>query len=507
MKPKIYALFAHNKIKEVQPYTPLPIKKSELIKILILPFNNVSGEQSKGYASLMRDRLEGLNWTDSIGLEIKYLQSYKQPDSFNEKMKDSLLKQEDADFIIWGDYGKENSKDYLSLKYYSRQWVRFNKLNTKLEPVSLIDFSTGAMQGDIDYIVYYISAVLNYKAFYRSFAASDSVISKTLLLRVVSLLKKNITSNKIKYNDDTYTILAGCYFFLDSVKESVYYNKLYLEQYKNDYRSWVCLSTAYSRLGELEKAKEAIDQALKVDSMSPIGFLQKGALFANSKKYSEANKIYQIALDRNPDIPLLHDLKATNYNYLYDETLKEIYIDSAIVELTMALTLVPNERKFLSFRGGLFSLKGDNEAALSDFNKALLQNPSNYELILQRALLYMNTKRIDLAIIDLEVLTRAQYKAVETYSLLATAYKIKNNLPRALENINMVLLLKEKDTTALINRANTFCIMGDSANAKKDILYLRSMLNKPYPPGLIMVMRRYIKSFRGLNNPSFELVE
>ncbi len=69
---------------------------------------------------------------------------------------------------------------------------------------------------------------------------------------------------------------------------------------------WVNMSIAYRTLGELEKADEVIEKAIKINPKNPYAYNQAGIIKREQGEFSEAMSMYQKALAEYPDYASAH---------------------------------------------------------------------------------------------------------------------------------------------------------------------------------------------------------
>jgi tetratricopeptide (TPR) repeat protein len=141
--------------------------------------------------------------------------------------------------------------------------------------------------------------------------------------------------------------------------------------------SWNVLGVAYLNTGELEKARDALGNALALDERNYLVHRNRGdvefAVFARSKDpeaYQKSLECYQKAIELNPRDP--SSFNALGFTYSQGGRPKE-----AIPHLRKALELFPDYGTAVYNLGLAYFNTGDNEKALENLTRfrEKLSNP------------------------------------------------------------------------------------------------------------------------------------
>ncbi len=113
----------------------------------------------------------------------------------------------------------------------------------------------------------------------------------------------------VPYNPIYLSNIASCHFALKSFIEAEFFFKEALK-YKNDFdKALIGLSLCEFNNNNLTQAFELIEQAIKYHPNNPDCWFWKGNYFASIKKFTNAIKSYEMALDFNHEhLPLLGSL-------------------------------------------------------------------------------------------------------------------------------------------------------------------------------------------------------
>ena len=124
---------------------------------------------------------------------------------------------------------------------------------------------------------------------------------------------------------------------------------------------------AFREKGELDRALEAYDQAVKLAPRDAGVLLDRAMTCIMLGRYSQA--------DDDCTASLSAKLSSTAYALRAFSRLKEGSLDAALEDSTNALTLEPDEVTALLVRANISLLKGRTEDALSDSRKGLKLDP------------------------------------------------------------------------------------------------------------------------------------
>ena len=183
-------------------------------------------------------------------------------------------------------------------------------------------------------------------------------------------------------------VVIGCWFAEDIAfgaekKDSDIYSAKAEEIKGTDYMSRA--SNKFVK-GDIAGAIEDMNQAISIESNSPVLYLNRGYLKHFSNDLDGAMKDYDAAITINP-----------NYAYAYNNrgVLKTAMNDvqGAMEDYAKALSLNPKYSDVYYNRGNLKYMLSDNQGALSDYDNAIKLNPKDAEAYNNRGVV---KKRLDL---------------------------------------------------------------------------------------------------------------
>ena len=134
--------------------------------------------------------------------------------------------------------------------------------------------------------------------------------------RFESALEDFLTAYEIDPESDRYLFkLAAAYHNTGKFQEAAdSYSRLIEILQDKPFKEQLLLAFAYkggnlAKLGKFTEAEELIEQALEMDSVSPIGLAMKGQLFLSQGKKSEALDYIHRALEIDPENKIVNALR------------------------------------------------------------------------------------------------------------------------------------------------------------------------------------------------------
>jgi tetratricopeptide (TPR) repeat protein len=142
-------------------------------------------------------------------------------------------------------------------------------------------------------------------------------------------------------------------------------------------------------------------------------------------------------------------------------------------------TLAQSSRNDAPVRAGMLSqaaqawlLDGNLERAQSILNAAILIQPDDPQLYVDRAVVYAEMKKFKEAIQDLSAALKRDQTLVDGYVFRASAYRRLKKLTPATSDIEQALRLDPKHSAGLLERGILRRIAGDKVGARKDWLHI-----------------------------------
>jgi len=213
--------------------------------------------------------------------------------------------------------------------------------------------------------------------------------------------------------------------------------------------------------GEVEQAVRELKAAVALDPESAAGHMLLGQAYVAQRSLSliaEAKAEFQQALDIDPSL-----FWARFY-------LARVYIDlgqyeKARGELERGLQDRPNVPHFLSLLGEVNRKLGKPEASLELNRKAIELDPTMSPAHYYRALAYMDLKKDDDAIRELESAIQSKHVAPEMYLTLGSLYTQRKRYAEAESVCKKAIALDPSRAEAYLNMAQLDNVQGWSDKA------------------------------------------
>jgi len=226
-------------------------------------------------------------------------------------------------------------------------------------------------------------------------------------------------------NADAYRLRGLMYLEQEKFQEAVADLKMVTEQLApGDLTSLQAYARAFAKLGEFDEAIKAVDQIIKANPNSPIGYLLRAQF----------------------------KTMAGNLN-------------AAIEDLDQVLVLAPRSVPALLMRASLYVEREDYKSALQDVERALAADTGNMQALLMRATLYAQEGKFAEAIRDLEALQIRNSENATISLQLATLYQADKRPRKAVEVYDQVLEIEPDNVNAMRGKGDALLSYGKHAEA------------------------------------------
>jgi tetratricopeptide (TPR) repeat protein len=216
--------------------------------------------------------------------------------------------------------------------------------------------------------------------------------------------------------------------------------------------AYVNRGSAYSDMGNDDRAIEDFDQALRmVPGLAPA-FLNRGNAYAHMGDTARALKDYDQAIRLDPNYARAY----YNRGAVYDDKGDRV---RAIKDYSQAIRLKPDYINALNNRGLAYHAQGDYDRAIKDFSEIIRIKPDEALAFNNRAADFSNRGSAtgnkadyDSAVADLNEAIRLQPDYAEAFTNRGIVYSLKGDFDQAIRDYDQAVRLRPDLTLALDNR-------------------------------------------------------
>lgn len=273
-------------------------------KILILPFKQECSFNGKSFdiGYVLKERLDLLNKTDSLAVNIIYLNDYEDINNLNEVKLDSILNVHKANYLLYGNYSlkecESDSSDKLCFKYFLKKDLAPRINIDSSHNFDMINFPgldtirNGFGQEKLDFIIYWVSG-------YKFYASGNYNKSLEHWLKASKYNANNQVLNEH---------IATCYYHLKDYHQTIKYLDLNKDKPLTSLVSAI-YPFALAWTGNLPHAMMQLEDLYNKFQKPSIYHKFALILFKELKEFGVSKVYFEKALEINPDMPHL------NHNY------------------------------------------------------------------------------------------------------------------------------------------------------------------------------------------------
>ena len=208
-------------------------------------------------------------------------------------------------------------------------------------------------------------------------------------------------------------------------------------------------SQTYARCGIWKDGIALWDSVISQYQTIAPAYINRGIILAGQKKYDDALRDYNKAIELNPDFPkgysnrgvLLKDLKR------YDESLSDY---------NKAIELLPNYAIPYNNRGVLFKILNRLDEALNDYNRAIALLPNYPDALYNRAVVYKLQNKYDESLRDYNKAIQLRPNSSSMYRSRAGLMSNYDKFEEALRDYNKAIQLEPNNADNWLSRGIYF---------------------------------------------------
>ncbi len=253
-------------------------------------------------------------------------------------------------------------------------------------------------------------------------------------------------------------------------------------------RGYLNLARAYSDRGLLNLASDNLQRAFLIDPTNADIFGNRASILIQQSRPDDAiaqcNRAMALGGGLRYQLARIYFSRGTAY-------LLKNSLDSALTDLSSALSLDPNHETAYFNRGLIYGRRGESQRALDDYSRCLTLNPSNAKALNNRGAIYRETGRLNEALADFDNAVDAQREFPAAYLNRGMVRNLKGQLDQAIEDFSYFISVSPKNFDGYYNRGATYLRKQEFVKAVSD--FNRAfMFNPSYGPTFIDRARAYI---------------
>jgi tetratricopeptide (TPR) repeat protein len=425
------------------------------LKVLIVPFIEISKERNEDIAYVIKKRLDNLDKIDSLNINTYYYEG-KVNQQFTEDKAKQLMKKENVDLIIYGDYNTLPDESHqISICYLTSDKLNIveNTIRSQFgEYVSatIQDIREGKLQGSIEFIIYWIKAMSRYKIWDFSLRNDPKNAQKEAII-YLKHLNKTIDLNP-KFSKSYFN--RGCIYsfslskYDDAIRDysnAIKLNPNYVLAYNNRGIIYGVVKKNYSA------AIKDFTKAIDINPVLPYLYCNLALVFLHNKNPNQAIKYYSLAVNLGHNDPIIFYNRGNAYSEVRQ-------LDRAIEDYNTAINLKANYPEAWFNRAITYFIKGDLEKSLYDYSETIKLDPNKAMAFSNRGDIYQTQGKIELALINYNRAVEVDPKAPIPYINRGSILISKGNTLEAIKDFDTAIVLDPKNPDAYYNRGQAFRI-------------------------------------------------
>jgi len=239
-------------------------------------------------------------------------------------------------------------------------------------------------------------------------------------------------------------------------------------------KSRTCLGTVYARTGRYDEAVQQFQRAIQTEPTSDGAYRGLASAYERLGRLAEAENTYRLAIQVRPGY-------WAGYGWLGSFYSRQAKYAEAAREFSQAIALAPDDPHGYRMLGGVYIFMGDYGKAIEVLQHAIALFPTA-EAYSNLGIAYFNLRRFDDSVTALEQACTANTKDYDLCGNLARAYywspskrnQARKMYERAIHLTEENLRVNNRDGDALASMANYYAMLSDRPQALK---HLQAALN------------------------------
>lgn len=263
---------------------------------------------------------------------------------------------------------------------------------------------------------------------------------------------------------DSLMMKLGSVLYKDEIKPintESYLKKQCEERIKHYNDQWYSLDID----SELQKTLQSMNKTKQCEENDQVltvwDFVRSGNLAYEERRYSDAIKEYEAAIQKDPNCATAYNNQALAYRR------KKMYEESVIAS-SKAIELDPNYAMAYSNRGFAYSGLEKYTEAIEDYSRAIEINPNFASAYNNRGYAYKAIDKINKAIEDYTKAIELEPNFVVPYNNRGHAYNTKEEYQKAMDDCNKAIELKGDCANPYRHRGDAYCGLDEYEKAIED---------------------------------------
>ena len=239
-------------------------------------------------------------------------------------------------------------------------------------------------------------------------------------------------------------------------------------------KSRTCLGTVYARTGRYDEAVQQFQRAIQTEPTSDGAYRGLASAYERLGRLAEAENTYRLAIQVRPGY-------WAGYGWLGSFYSRQAKYAEAAREFSQAIALAPDDPHGYRMLGGVYIFMGDYAKAIEVLQHAIALFPTP-EAYSNLGIAYFNLRLFDDSVTALEHACTANTKDYDICGNLARAYywspsrrnQARKMYERAIRMAEENLRVNPRDGDTLASMANYYAMLSDRPQAVK---YLQEALN------------------------------
>jgi len=222
----------------------------------------------------------------------------------------------------------------------------------------------------------------------------------------------------------------------------------------SNYNYYNSLGTSMKRVGNLKKARQCYEKALRLKPDYPEALYNFGGICYAQKDYDAALRYYQRAIEVKKEFPEAMNNMAATLNVLGE-------FQNAVEWCKTAIQLNPEYSEAYNNMGNAYLSLGKPDSAMFCYKKAISLAGESAEVLCNLSNALNANGDVNKAINGYEKAIQINPGYGKAYNNLGTVYRYRRNLSKAEELYKIAIKLSPKDSEAYHNLGNVYFDRGD----------------------------------------------